>query len=236
MRHILNNSLNFVRGLLSQECVLCGAATREPFCPPCLADLPHHAAPACPICALPTGTGEVCGHCLKTPPAFDRTIAALDYAFPVDALIHALKYGGHLALIEALTQPLIARLATQPRPDLLMPVPLHPARLRARGFNQSLELARPIARAQALPLDSSACRRTRDTRPQAELKGEERNRNLRGAFICDKALTGLHVAVLDDVMTTGATLHEISCVLRERGAAAISVWVIARTLEHTCLT
>jgi len=198
----------------------------------CDADLSHYSAPACPVCALPVPGGIVCGACLHHPPAFDRTLAAFSYDFPIDRLLHAFKYAGNLALAEVLAGPLARLAEAQPRPDLLLPMPLHPARLRERGFNQSLEIAKPVARWLGIPLDACACRRTRDTPTQAGLKWQERRRNVRGAFACDLDLAGKKVAVLDDVMTTGATLSEISRILKGRGAAEVSAWVVARTLPE----
>lgn len=216
--------------------MLCGASSARLLCAACEADLPRCPAAACPVCALPlpeTGPdGTVCGACLRRPPAFGRTLAAFSYGFPVDRLLHAFKYAGNLALAEALAEPLARLAAARPRPDLLLPMPLHPARLRQRGFNQSLEIARPVSRWLGIPLEARACRRTRDTPAQAGLKWEERRRNVRGAFACDLDLAGKKVAVLDDVMTTGATLDEIGRVLKGRGAAEVSAWVVARTLPE----
>lgn len=113
-----------------------------------------------------------------------------------------------------------------------MPMPLHPGRLRERGFNQSLEIAKKISRWLDIPLSADACQRTRDTPSQAGLKWKERRRNVRGAFACDQDLSGKRIAVLDDVMTTGATLNEISRILKERGASEVSAWVVARTLPE----
>lgn len=146
-------------------------------------------------------------------------------------MLHAFKYSSNLALIEVLAKPLAQFAAGDPKPDFLLPMPLHPGRLKERGFNQSLEIAKPISRWLDIPLAADACRRTRDTPPQAGLKLRERRRNIRGAFACDLDLSGKSVAVLDDVMTTGATLEELSRALRRRGAATISAWVVARTAK-----
>jgi ComF family protein len=199
------------------------------LCAACDADLSHYRAPACPVCALPTPSGQVCGACLQHPPAFDQTLAAFSYHFPIDRLLHAFKYSGNLALTGILTEPLAQLAAGHPKPDFLMPMPLHPGRLKERGFNQSLEIARPISRWLDIPLAADACRRTRDTPTQAGLKWKERRRNVRGAFTCDLDLSGKKIAVLDDVMTTGATLNEISRILKGRGASEVSAWVVART-------
>jgi ComF family protein len=215
---------------LPHHCALCGASTSNRLlCTDCDADLPHYRAPACPICALPTASGQVCGACLQRHPAFDRTLAAFSYHFPVDRLLHAFKYSGDLALADVLAKPLAQRAADHPKPDLLIPMPLHPGRLRERGFNQSLEIAKLISRWLDIPLAADACRRTRDTPPQAGLKWKERRRNVRGAFACDLDLSGGKIAILDDVITTGATLNEICRILKARGASEVSAWVVART-------
>lgn len=216
--------------MLPHTCVLCGAyASTQPLCTNCSADLPLSPTAACPVCALSALDGKVCGACLKEPPAFDLTLAAFSYGFPIDRLLHAFKYAGDLSLVGILAEPLARLAAEQPKPDLLLPMPLHPVRLRERGFNQSLEIAKPISRWLDIPLSTDACRRMRDTPTQAGLKWRERRRNVRGAFACDLDLNGKKVAVLDDVMTTGATLNEISRILKSRGASEVSAWVIART-------
>lgn len=176
--------------------------------------------------------GATCGNCLKHPPAFEHTLAAFGYVFPVDALIQAYKYGGNLVLLDLLSEPLAARAMEYALPDLLIPMPLHPARLKERGFNQAREIAAALSRRLAIPLAASACRRIRDTPPQAALKLKERAGNLRGAFVCDLSLHGRHVALIDDVMTSGASLDALAQAVRRQGAARVDAWVAARTLPH----
>ena len=117
-------------------------------------------------------------------------------------------------------------------PDFIAPMPLHPARLRERGFNQALEIARRVSNKSGIALLPGACKRIKDTPPQTGLPWREREKNIRGAFACELDLTGQHIAVLDDVMTTGATLNELARVLRKRGATEVSAWVVARTLRE----
>lgn len=231
--YILNGCTNFVHLLFPMHCALCGTASPDrSLCIGCWNDLPHHSDPACPVCALPTLGGDVCGACLQHAPAFGRTLAAFTYGFPVDRLLQSYKYSGNLTFAKILAEPL-ARLADpHPRPDLLLPMPLHAARLKQRGFNQALEIARPISHWLGIPLAINGCERTRDTPTQAGLKWKERRRNVRGAFACNLDLSGKKVAVVDDVMTTGATLDELSDVLRRRGATEVSAWVVARTLKQ----
>ena len=211
-----------------QDCLLCGAGTGpDLLCADCTADLP--ALPEhCPVCALPSPRGSVCGACLASPPHFDRTVASWLYEFPCDRLVQALKYRGRLALARYFARNLASRLP--PQCDLLIPMPLHPARLAQRGFNQAVEIARHLARHTGTAVRLRGARRVRHTTAQAELPYEERARNVRGAFACDLDLSGRSVAVVDDVMTTGATLNELARVLRRAGAVRVENWVIARSV------
>lgn len=213
------------------DCLLCGAtAHSSSLCDACHTSLPRHDMPACPSCALPTIDGNLCGHCLKKAPHFARTLAAFSYGFPVDALIQALKYGSNLAAAGPLAQPLAQRALTQALPDLLIPMPLHPARLKERGFNQSVEIAKILARKLDIPVAPDACAKVRDTAPQASLPLKERSSNVKGAFACSIDLSGKRIALVDDVMTSGATLNELAKTLEKQGAAEINAWVVARAL------
>jgi ComF family protein len=196
------------------------------LCAACDADLPRLGAPLCPRCALASPGGALCGRCLAEPPRYDATIAALAYAFPADALIHALKFRGELALAPLLAGMLFRNIAAHEKIDLMVPVPLSAKRLRERGYNQSAEIARGLA-ARA-PLELFVCERSRDTAAQIELPWSERRRNVRGAFRCTRGVSGT-VAVVDDVMTTGATLDEMAGALKAAGAARVVNWVVART-------
>lgn len=213
------------------SCYLCRGAARGVLCAACEADLPRLAGERCPVCALAAAGGAICGRCLARPPAYDATCAAFDYAFPADVLVQALKFRGELALAPLLGEALAARLARGTRVDAVLPVPLAAARLRGRGFNQALEIARAPARATGSPLRPLLAERLRDTAEQASLPLEERARNLRGAFRCTQSLEGATVALVDDVMTTGATLHELAATLKRAGAARVVNWVVARTPE-----
>jgi ComF family protein len=217
-------------GLLTQDCLLCGASSgASPLCPACEADLPHLPAPCCPRCALPVPGGEVCGRCLAKPPGYDLTLAAFRYAFPLDKLVQSFKYGHRLALGSYFGRQLAA-LPGSACADLIIPVPLHPLRLRARGFNQALELARPVSKAWRIPIDRQSCRRIRHTPAQADLPWRERAGNVRGAFQCATDFTGQRLLLVDDVMTTGASLDELARVVRLRGAERVTLLVVARAL------
>jgi ComF family protein len=228
-RQFLNNCVWIAQAALPQHCLLCTApASAQPLCQDCYTRLPWLAAARCPQCALPTPAGNICGACLGHPPRFDAVTAAFAYDWPLSTLIHHYKYAGNLALARLLANALGTCIATPV--DLILPMPLAPQRLRERGFNQALEMARIISRATGLPLAVDACRRVRDGAPQAALPWQERAKNIRGAFVCDADLSGMRVAVIDDVLTTGATLNELSRNLRKAGALEIHGWVVARTL------
>jgi ComF family protein len=214
-------------------CLLCGGnAGSDRLCRGCTDDLPWHRMPHCPQCALPTANGRLCGACLKRPPAFDRTRSALSYRFPVDQLIQRLKYNGRLAAAPVLGDLLARDVESAPHPDLLIPMPLHPSRIRERGFNHASEIGRHVARSLGLPLATTFCQRIRDTPPQVALAYDARRRNVRGAFTCSGDVAGKRIAVIDDVMTTGTSLDELSKTLKQAGATEVEAWVVARTLPH----
>jgi ComF family protein len=171
----------------------------------------------------------VCGRCLRSPPAFAHTVAAFRYAFPLDRMIRALKFDECLIIADFLADALAARV--EEKPDLLIPLPLHPARLRERGFNQSHLLATRLARTLRIPLLAHAATRVRDTLPQSSLPWRKRGKNMKHAFALATGtdVRGMHVAIVDDVMTTGATMDALARVLRQGGAEKVSAWVVART-------
>jgi ComF family protein len=225
-----------LRRLLPQDCALCAAPVPDALvCAACTAALPT-IHPACPRCALPSPGGAVCGACLAHPPPFTATLAAHTYAFPVDRLLQALKYGGRIALGEWAGETLAARvrrdgpdLARASVAPLLVPLPLAAARQRQRGFNQAQLIAQALARELALPL-AAALERTRAGPPQAALPWQARLGNVRGAFVARGRLDGLAVVLVDDVMTTGATLAAAAAAVLAAGARRVDCWVVARTL------
>lgn len=224
-----NLARRFANLAFGGSCYLCRGAADGVLCAECDADLPRLAAPACPRCALAAPGGALCGRCLAQPPAYDETVAALAYAFPADVLVQALKFRSELALAPLLGRLLASRLPRGVRVDFLLPVPLSAARLRERGFNQALEIARHVAAATGCALAPQLAERSRDTPPQVDLPAGRRAQNVRGAFRCTRALAGAEVALLDDVMTTGATLDELAATLKRAGAARVVNWVVART-------
>lgn len=225
--------------LLTQSCALCQLPSHAaPICAACAQSLPALPLSRCERCALPLHHSQTaCPDCARHRPAFDAAHATWAYDFPVDTLIRDFKYGHHLYLgrffAERLAQTIKLNLAEsdQRRPDVIVPMPLHPNRLRSRGFNQAAEIARHLAKHLGIPCTFDTLIRVHDTPPQAGLQRDERWRNLIGAFACPKPLTGTHVLLVDDVLTTGASLSACAEVLRHAGATRVDVAVVARTPE-----
>ena len=213
------------------RCLLCddpGVDGRD-LCAACAATLPWNRA-ACGRCGLPLPVpAPACGTCLRRPPPVQATRAVFVYGFPLDRLLPRLKFHDGLAAGRLLAQLAADGLADAERPEALVPIPLHRTRLRNRGYDQSLELARPLARQLDLPLRHDLLRRVRATAPQSRLDAKARRRNLRDAFeVCSKPPLPAHVALFDDVMTTGATLHAAARALRQTGVRRVDAWVCAR--------
>jgi ComF family protein len=218
--------------LFGGTCYLCrGACGAGLLCAACAADLPRLPRPRCARCALPCAAETLCGRCLGETPAYDATVAVFEYGFPADVLVQGLKFRGELALAPLLADELAREVAAigGQSADLVIPVPLHPARLAQRGYNQSMEIARGVAGRLQVPLEAGICARIRDTPAQIDLPFDDRRSNMRGAFSCRRTLDSMRVAVIDDVMTTGATLNEIAVTLKKSGASSVVNWVFART-------
>ena len=220
-----------VNRLLPPHCLLCGArdAENHALCLACLADMPRN-HPCCRRCGLPLAvSGDSCGDCQRHPRPWDSAWAPFRYAWPLNLLETRFKFSAHLASGRVLSQLWCDAGPPPAWPDLVLPVPLHPRRLRQRGYNQALELARPLARAWNLAIETQWLQRQRHTEPQSELDAVARRRNLRGAFaVADQAELPAHVAVVDDVMTTGATLAECTRTLKRAGVQRVDVWALAR--------
>jgi len=224
------------------QCAVCRAWSHQTICDSCLA-LYARPQPRCWTCAarLPPeliGRPQAqCGRCLREPPPLDRTVAALDYAFPWDGLLQHFKYHQALELRESLLERLNTALngADVVEPDWLLPVPVSIERLRERGYNQSYELARALARRRVLRCDPEMLLRVRHNERQAGLPLDARAANVRGVFAVNPLraarLRGTSVALLDDVMTSGATLFEVAGVLLQAGVMSVQAWVVARTPE-----
>lgn len=227
---------SLVSALFPATCVLCGApgAGGRDLCAGCKAELPWNRE-SCIRCALPfegsVPPGTLCGRCQKKAPPFERCITAFRYESAVPSMVVGAKFRGRLNLARLLGQCLAETVQERglALPEVLVPVPLHPARLRERGYNQALELARVLGRELVLPVDAHGCIRIVSTPPQAGLDVRARRRNIRGAFVLTRPPSQMRVAIVDDVMTTGSTVAELSRVFLKAGVAQVEVWAVART-------
>lgn len=220
--------------LLPSSCALCGHGCAGVVCDACRFDAVT-AAPRCRRCAnrVAAGSADDCGACLTRAPAFDATFAAADYAAPLDQLVLQLKFGARLPLAPwfaaLLRDQVLSEQAAAALPDLLIAVPLGRRRLVERGFNQALEVARPLARMLGVPLAPHLATRIVETAPQSALAPSARAGNVRAAFAATAQAAGLHVGVVDDVMTSGRTLEALAATLKGAGALRVSNFVVART-------
>ena len=226
--------------VLPAQCALCGIGCPEVLCSPCRAQYLGLLRPRCRQCANPLDdVALLCGRCVRHSPAYDATVTAFDYAAPVDQLLLQLKFGARLALAPLLAQLLHVAIKQQHAwqgPQLLCPVPLGPARLGERGFNQALEIARPLARLLDVPLQPRLALRVRETRAQSGVAPQERQGNLAHAFAIAPEhaplLQGCHVGIVDDVMSSGHTVNALAAACKGAGAARVSILVVARTPPH----
>lgn len=222
----------FIGLLYPALCQLCRGPATFYICPACWQDLPS-LPHSCIQCAqiLPDA-GLKCGPCLNHPPAFDCVYALFPYAPPISELIIQLKFQHKLHYAHALGKLLAVAIsqwyAEKQLPELIIPVPLHPSRLRERGFNQAVEIARPISRAFAIPLDKYNVMRIKPTATQSSLPATKRKKNTAGAFQSLYDYSGMRIAILDDVMTTGHTVNALSALLKKQGAVRIDIWCCAR--------
>ena len=240
--HLLNFRLNtgiLRQAIFKQHCLLCTSsdANNQAICVACLADLPWSPQTSCPQCGL-ASNGIVCGSCLNSQPDFDATKAVFLYTYPVDAMMLRYKYGNMLILGDTFGEFLAEKSAlgalNHNDVDLIIPMPMHPQRLKQRGFNQALEIAKVLTKNCKEKLDYNSVERQTLTPPQASLPLKARVKNIKGAFKvnADKLdkLQGKRIAIIDDVMTTGASLNELAKTLKKAGAAHVECWVVARTL------
>lgn len=217
--------------LLPAHCRCCETPIADgQLCPACIEALPWNRT-ACAHCATPMQHSGTCPQCLRRPPRFDSAHAAFRLATPVQQSVHGLKYHANFSEAALLGDLMAMRLATREQrlPQLLLPVPLHPLRLMRRGYNQATEIARRVSQRLALPMNTHAAVRLRQTEDQIGQSKAARLRNMRGAFAVNVDLSGLHAALVDDVMTTGATLDALARACRQAGAAHIEAWAAART-------
>jgi ComF family protein len=229
LRDLLNN-------LFPRVCVLCDAPGHQhlDLCNGCIAELPW-LKDCCVICAVPLSISQrnLCGQCLVNEPSYSRCISAFEYRYPVDRLIIKFKFSQQLIIGKVLAY-LAAGIIQQQTdennlPDLLVPVPIHPKRLRQRGFNQALEIADVISEVLVIPVDYQSCSRLINTASQKSLSAKQRHSNLRDAFSVNRSLADQSIAIIDDVMTTGATAEALTSCMVKAGARNVQVWTLART-------
>ena len=252
LAHILSKNILFRAQQALREatrcfpnsCQLCGIETHDVLCAECVnqfftANQPNNFS-RCQICALPVlRHSTTCGTCINKPPAFDATFVACDYSAPLDQLILSLKFGHRLALAPMMARLMAQSIQAAPNtswPDVIIPVPLSKERLAQRGFNQALEICKPLAKIIKLPYQARLLMRVRDTQQQTQLHPNQRHKNIKYAFSPNERyedkIRGLHIGVVDDVITTGATLHEVAACLKRHGAARVTNYVFARTPPH----
>jgi ComF family protein len=239
---IWKNALTALSRLIPGSCALCHETCQQAVCPACRDRYFRQHLQRCQQCALPLPPQAAslrCGDCLRNPPAFDFTVTVCDYAAPQDQLLLALKFGHELALapwFASMLRDSILQKNSFELPQLLCAVPLGSQRLAERGFNQAVEIARPLSRHLGVALHTRLFHRSRETARQSSLPTDARARNVKNAFSMDEnqisTIRGLHVGVVDDVMTTGMTMHEIATMLKRFGAATVSTYVFARTPPH----
>ena len=230
----------FYRTFFPASCILCRHPTEHsPFiCSACQDDLPilsHHCYQCAQFLHQTDDSRLICGTCQKNPPPFERTYTLFPYQPPIIRLIIHLKFQQQLSFASFFSELFIKKMretwyVNQPLPDLIIPMPLHDDRLRERGFNQALEIAKPIAKAFAIPLDIRSIKRIKPTAAQSGLSAKQRKQNIAHAFSANpkQSYANLSVAVMDDVITTGYTMVEFCKVLKQHGAKTIDVWCCAR--------
>jgi ComF family protein len=231
---------NLSQWLYPPRCLLCGhpgqkqGAAAVDLCHHCQSQLPLNQHVCC-CCALPLpkeiSSGAVCGRCQKKPPAFDASISLFRYEQPAVWLVQQLKFNDRLAHAKLLGDMLTNKIhSLDERPQCIIPVPLFKQRLRQRGFNQSVELAKPVAKRFGIPLELAFVKRVRSTESQTGFDAKQRRKNIKGAFSVVKPIPYNHVVILDDVVTTGSTVDELARVLKKAGVKRVDVWSIARAV------
>ena len=221
LKHVGNRAL-------PQCCFFCGDSSDETVCVPCAGKLPRLAEQVCPRCQLAAANGEVCGRCLKKPPVWRHLVALWHYEFPLDKAMVSAKYHHSFAIYRwAATQRSEWPFAAN---STLIPVPLAELRLQSRGYNQAQLIAQELANRFGLTVATDAVIRIRETEIQQRLNWSERRQNVRSAFVATRSFAGESVVLIDDVLTTGATLNSLARALLDAGATHIDAFVLARVL------
>ena len=235
---MITQTKQFIQWLLPNYCLLCKAKTQSKLvlCDDCIKTvLPWQTGQQCEICAIPLNTANTCGQCLKNPPDFQRVIAPLVYAAPIDHFIPQLKFSKKLMyshLLGHLLGQYLENLKTDRDIEVMIPIPLHRNRLQQRGFNQSTEIAKILGNYLKIPLDQRLLKRQKATESQSQLKAREREKNLKNAFSAEKTRNYKRIALIDDVITTASTAREASKTLRRYGAQHIEIWCVARATKR----
>ena len=232
---MVNNWLNIIQHyLLPPTCILCGGAgiDSQDICLGCFNDLTRNMY-CCYRCAesfeTVNITPQLCGHCINQSPAFDETYAPFIHQGIIRHLIATLKFNRQYKNARLLGSLLVNHLKkTAEPPELIIPVPLHKLRYQERSFNQTIEIAKTVSRQLNIPIDTKSCIRYRNTPHQIDLPAKQRHKNIKNAFKIIKPIKAQHIAILDDVMTTGSTVNELARVLKKAGVARVDIWVCAR--------
>ncbi len=231
----VNNWCNIIQySLLPPSCILCGnqGMERMDLCQPCYNGLLTQGS-HCYCCAKrfasDSADQQLCGDCQKNPPAFDKTYVPFVHQGAIRYLINHCKFEGAYKNTRLLGSLLADYLANNAElPELIIPVPLHPKRYRQRGFNQTLEMAKIIAQRLSIPIDNNCCLHVKNTPHQISLSGKQRHKNIKNSFQMASTPKAKHIAILDDVLTTGATANELARVIKATGVSHVDVWVCAR--------
>ncbi len=232
---MVNNWLDIIQHyLLPPTCILCGnrGIQYKDLCSYCYKDLlPNNSC--CYRCAenfpINHSIPQLCGHCIKNSPAYDETHAPFIYQHAMRYLISQLKFNHQYKNARLLGTLLAEHVRKNSElPELIIPMPLHKNRYRQRGFNQSYEIAKTVSRKLAIPLDAHCCSRVIDTPHQSQLSAKQRLHNIKNAFAITRPVQANHIAILDDVMTTGATSNELARMLKKTSISRVDIWVCAR--------
>jgi len=232
MEQLTRNITSKLFGEITQSCILCGDKCYQNvcLCSSCMNELPFIEC-ACPTCGIPVqSNNSQCGQCLSSPPPFSHCITLMNYVSPVDYLVQKMKYHNQLAIADLLGNLLAEKIdkSNLTLPDQIIPIPLHVSRLQRRGFNQAVEIAKPLSKLLGIPLNLTDCSRVRATNPQFNLSVNERTGNIKNAFEVLRDIDAKHVAIVDDVMTTGSTVAEFARILKFAGVETVDVWACAR--------
>lgn len=233
IKHLLFSNitkLDFAGLFIPHKCALCSIACEDGFCTYCHKLLPW-IGNACYQCATPLLQQAICGRCQSTPPPFEDAIIPFLYRLPISDQIQSLKYGGQVHLAHAFGKALASRISQSNNPlaDIIIPVPLHWRRMFNRGFNQSTEIARVIGKQMGIPVSTDILARKKHTVTQTDLDIKMRFKNTRNAFKAKSTNLPHHVALVDDVVTTGSTIRSAAKTLRNAGVSKVSIWAVATT-------